>query len=148
MAYRLEPLFAAEFVELPPEQIPAEADNIPKCIEKCSVQGVTLALNSSARIDWTLHEDHPIAEPINSKAASSEKKPDPKQSCEGFSSHTCYFTSPIVAAFVQAGSAALTKWGTDGSIEDFLTSDQPWTVSNIEEEPIKQPQKPDFRAAI
>merc|ERR1711920_309206 len=63
-----------------------------------------------------------------------------------FAGKSVYLNSAVVASFVQAGSIAMTKWGTDGSIEDFLSSDSPWVVSTIDEE--QDGQKPDFRAAL
>lgn len=113
MAYRFEPLLAAEFAEKSPEQIPSDPARIQKLMATCTVKGKTLALNGGVRIDWALRDD-----------GRSAKESD--EVSMALASHALYVSSADAATFIQAGSTSLAAWGTDGSLEDFLFSEAPW----------------------
>lgn len=115
IAYRIEPLFAREFGLRPPEQVPAQGytytggfkahHGIAKFMSWAtgaeraaaeSTKDVVLALNAGKRVDWVLQDD------VNMIGSAGELM-------RALPSHSQYFYSEDVAAFVQEQVATLSS---------------------------------------
>jgi len=129
-AYRLEPLLAPMLSQHLAEQVPSEARFIARRLLDCDTKGVALALNRGARIDWALQGD------LATGQGGVAEGEGPSEVCGLPSlSPAAYLRSQEVANFVQVASATIASWGTDGSLEDFLSEDAAWNpLPPMEEE--------------
>jgi len=137
VAYRVEPLFAAEYTGVPPEQVPVEGtyggvkwNHWVKNMERWAtgeqrkaqekVKNTPLGLNAGNRVDWVLQDD------LNALGEAGEL-------LKAAPSHACYFPSADVAAFIQMQVELM---GTDSmASEDALAcvTTESQTVAAVQE---------------
>eukprot|EP00929_Paragymnodinium_shiwhaense_P073960 TRINITY_DN37810_c0_g1_i1.p1 TRINITY_DN37810_c0_g1~~TRINITY_DN37810_c0_g1_i1.p1 ORF type:complete len:864 (+),score=183.62 TRINITY_DN37810_c0_g1_i1:111-2702(+) len=114
VAYRVEPLFAEEFGELPPEQVPAVGATVggmkvhhgmknlmrwatgEKGRAEESIKGVRLMLNGGLRVDWVLQDDVNMVNAMLGAAG---------EILQARGNHGGYFRSVDVGAFIESQSS-------------------------------------------
>eukprot|EP00927_Polykrikos_kofoidii_P025327 TRINITY_DN22779_c1_g1_i1.p1 TRINITY_DN22779_c1_g1~~TRINITY_DN22779_c1_g1_i1.p1 ORF type:complete len:803 (-),score=147.00 TRINITY_DN22779_c1_g1_i1:198-2606(-) len=113
VAYRVEPLFAPEFENVPPEQVPSEgsrggvkAHHSVKNLMRWalgedqksseSVKAAKLMLNNGCRVDWVLQADLSVIGTFGGQTG---------ELLQARANHACYCASPDVAAFIETQSS-------------------------------------------